>query len=117
MVECSERLDSIFSSLADPTRRDILRRVAEEELSVSEIAEPYDLTIAAVSKHLIILEKAELIKKRRKGKQQFVHLAPGTIKEAEEYLQDYKKFWETRLDSLEEYLKMEAKRGKKKTKK
>lgn len=105
MVECTRSLDSIFGSLADPTRRDILRRVAKKELSVSEVAQPYDLTLAAISKHLKILENAKLIIKRRRGKQQLVQLAPHAFKDAAEYLEWYQRLWEDRLDSLEEYLK------------
>ena len=111
MVE--RNLDSTFGSLSDPTRRDILKRVAKKELSVSELAKGYDLTFAAVSKHLKILEKANLIVKRRQGKQQMVHLSPSTLKDAEDYLSSYKKFWEEKLDSLERYLAKEVKNGRK----
>lgn len=107
MVEYSLRLDTVFGSLADPTRRDILRRVARSELSVSEISAPYDMSLAAVSKHLKILEKARLVVKRRKGKQQFVQASPKAFREAEEYLEQYRELWETRLDALEEYLRKE----------
>ncbi|KKT75628.1 MAG: Transcriptional regulator, ArsR family [Candidatus Peregrinibacteria bacterium GW2011_GWA2_44_7] len=98
------QLDSIFGSLADPTRRDILKRISHKELSISDIAEPYPLTFAAISKHLQILEKAKLIIKRRQGKQQLVHASPTTLKEATEYLKTYEKLWNDRLDSLEQYL-------------
>lgn len=105
MVECTLQLDSLFGSLADPTRRDILKRVAKKELSVSEVAKPYDLSLAAISKHLKILQKARLINKRRQGKRQYVRLSPIAFKNAEEYLQYYQNLWENRFDSLEEYLK------------
>jgi DNA-binding transcriptional ArsR family regulator len=98
-------LDLIFGSLADPTRRDILRRVTREELSVSEITEPYGISMAAVSKHLKILEKAKLIIKHRRGKRQLVRMSPQAIEQAVDYLDEYKKLWEGRLDALEEYLK------------
>lgn len=91
MVEYTLHLDFIFSSLADATRRDILRRVAREELSVGEVAKPYDLTLAAISKHLKILEKAKLVVKRRQGKQQYVQLAPEAIREAAACLRHYEK--------------------------
>lgn len=107
MVEYSVRLDSVFGSLADPTRRDILKRVAKKELSVGEIAKPYKLTFAAVSKHLKIMEKAKLIVKRRQGKQQFVHLSPTALKEANDFMESYKQMWEDKLDSLEQYLREE----------
>src|ERR1700722_5108580 len=98
MVEYALSLDSIFSSLADSTRRDILQRVSSEELSVGEIAKFYDLTFAAVSKHLKVLERAKLIIKRRRGKEQMVQLAPLALAEASEYLKWYQQFMEVRLD-------------------
>ncbi len=104
MVEYTLSLDSIFGSLADPTRRDILRRVAQDELSVGEIAQPYSLSLAAISKHLKVLEKAKLIVKRRRGKEQVVSLYPAAFQSAEEYLQWYKVNINRQLDSLERYL-------------
>ncbi len=108
MVEYTLSLDSVFGSLADPTRRDILQRVAQKELSVNEIASPYDLSLAAVSKHIKILEKAKLIIKRRQGKKHLVHLAPAAFKDAEGYLKFYTDGLVDRLDSLDSYLKKEV---------
>ncbi len=108
MVEYTLSLDSIFGSLADPTRRDILSRVAQGDLTVGEIAKPYDLTLAAISKHLKVLEKAKLIVKRRRGKEQIVSLYPAAFKSAEDYLRWYQNLWNQRLDSLEEYLAKEG---------
>ncbi len=105
MVEHALQLNSVFSSLADPTRRDILKRVSKRELSISEIAKHYDLTFAAISKHLVVLEKAKLILKRRQGKQQYVHLAPAALKDATKELEQYRIMWEDRLDRLEDYLR------------
>lgn len=105
MVEYALRLDSIFGSLADATRRDILKRVAKKELTVGEIAAPYRLSLAAVSKHLKILEKAKLVLKRRRGRQQVVRVVPAALKDADAYLLRYKALWEDRLDSLEDYLR------------
>ncbi|MDP3964483.1 MAG: metalloregulator ArsR/SmtB family transcription factor [bacterium] len=104
MVEYSIQLNSVFSSLADPTRRDILRRVARKELSVSEIAQSYKLTFAAVSKHLTMLEKARLIHKRQEGRQHMISLSPRALKGAATYLRHYDGMWRGRLDSLEHYL-------------
>lgn len=104
MVEQSLQLSLIFGSLADPTRRDILTRVARKVLSINEVAAPYDLTLAAVSKHVKILEKAKLIVKQRKGKQQFITLSPVAINNASKYLTHYEKIWNMRLDNLENYL-------------
>jgi len=108
MVEYTLQLDSVFGSLADPTRRDILKRVARSELSVSEIASSYDISLAAVSKHLKILERAKLIIKRRRGKQHLVRVQTKTVNSAMEYLEWYRKFTEANLDSLENYLNKEV---------
>lgn len=105
MVELSlNPLDAIFGSLADPTRRDILKRVAKKEMSISAIAKHYKLTFAAISKHLKVLEHAKLIIKRRKGKEQIVQLSPAAIQDAADYLKEYEKLWNNRLDALERYL-------------
>lgn len=107
MVEHSVSLDSVFGSLADPTRRDILRRVSGKEMSVGEIAAPYKLTFAAVSKHLKILEQARLVRKRRHGKQQMVQAAPEGLRDAATYVQQYRRLWEARLDALGSLLEQE----------
>jgi DNA-binding transcriptional ArsR family regulator len=99
------QLDSVFGSLADGTRRDILRQVAGCELSIGEIAAHYDLTFAAISKHIKILEQARLVIKRRRGKEQMVSLAPGAFRDAEEYLAWYQRGIEQRFDRLDEFLK------------
>ena len=97
-------LDAIFRSLADPTRRDILKRVAKKQLSISDIAKPYKMTLAAISKHLKVLEHAKLIVKRRQGKEQIVQLSPAAFNDAAKYLKYYERLWNDRLDSLELYL-------------
>jgi DNA-binding transcriptional ArsR family regulator len=104
MVEYTFSLDSTFAALADPTRRDILSKIANNEMSVGQIARFYNLTFAAVSKHLKVLERAQMVIKRRRGKQQMVSLAPQAFADAAEYIEWYRNLWETRLDSLEQYL-------------
>jgi DNA-binding transcriptional ArsR family regulator len=104
MVEYTFSLNLIFHSLSDSTRRDILKRVGRQEMSVGEIAAAYPLTFAAISKHLKVLEKASLIVKRRNGKEQIVSLAPGALAEAADYLKFYQQMWEERMDALEQYL-------------
>src|SRR5579862_3173526 len=104
MVERNAHLDLVFGSLADTTRRDILRRVAARELSVGEIAASYDMSLAAVSKHLVVLEKARLVTKRREGKLQIAALSPATLNAAAHHLERYREIWESRLDRLEKYL-------------
>lgn len=98
-------LDTIFGALADPTRRDILRRVSTHQLTISQLAERYNLTFAAVSKHLMVLEKAKLIIKRKIGRKQYVQASPAGLKDADEYLEFYRRQWQDRLDSLGDYLK------------
>ncbi len=104
MVEYKE-LDTIFYSLADPTRRDILRRLRPGDQSVGELAVHYDLTFAAISKHIKVLEQASLVRKRRQGREQRVELCAGALKSADAYLDQYRKTWEQRLDRLETHLK------------
>lgn len=104
MVECNPHLDLVFASLADATRRDILQRVAERELSVGQIASSYDISLAAVSKHIVVLERARLIAKRREGKLQIATLSPPALSEASAQLGRYRDIWENRLDRLETYL-------------
>ena len=107
MVESIFSLDPIFGSLADPTRRDILSRLLEGEMNVSEVAEPYDMSLAAVSKHLKILREAKLIRKRREGKQQMVSLAPEAMMQAMQYFTQYERIWHERFDRLEMILNEE----------
>jgi DNA-binding transcriptional ArsR family regulator len=105
MVEHTLDLNLIFHSLADPTRRDILAHVSRQSLSVGEIAKYYDLTFAAVSKHLKVLERARLVVKQKRGKEQIVTAAPDTVKEASAYLKRYEAMWNERFDALDAYLK------------
>ena len=113
MVEYSNELDSVFGSLSDPTRRDILKRVSRKPMSVGEIEAHYKLTYAAVAKHLDVLERAGLITKTRRGKEQIVSLAPKSLAAASEYLEKYRELWENRLESLDKYLKLINKDKKK----
>jgi len=101
MVEYAAQLDSIFASLADPTRRDILARVARAELSISELVAEYNMSFAAVSKHLKIMEHARLVVKRKEGKKQMVSLAPDALMSADQYLEQYRQMWQSRYDKLD----------------
>lgn len=105
MVEYKLQLDSIFASLSDPTRRDILSRVADAELSISELVASYSISFAAVSKHLKIMEHAKLIVKRKEGKKQMVSIAPGALASADEYLEQYRRMWQSRYDKLDKVIK------------
>jgi DNA-binding transcriptional ArsR family regulator len=105
MVEQVYSLDSIFGSLSDPTRRDILKRISKRGMSVSAIARHYKFSLAGVAKHLDVLERAGLVCKSRQGKEQIVTIDPEALATANYYLENYKQLWEQRLDSLDKYLK------------
>ena len=105
MVEYTLQLDSVFQSLSDPVRRDILKHVSRREYSIGELAQRYSLTFAAISKHVQVLHKANLISKRKDGKKQMVALVPATLKDADEYLEQYRMMWQGRLDKLDKILK------------
>lgn len=105
MVEYSLNLDLVFQSLADPTRRDILERLSKASMSVGQIARDYDLTFAAVSKHLKVMERAKLVVKQRRGKEQIVSAHADTVKDTSDYLRRYEAMWNERFDALDRYLK------------
>ncbi len=105
MVEQNAYLDGLFSSLADPIRRDILQRLISAQYTVSQIAEKYDVSLAAVAKHLKVLEKAKLIIKQRRGKEQIVSIAPLAIADASYYLRQYETLLNQRFSALDEVLK------------
>src|SRR5258708_22835906 len=105
MVEyCSKVLDRTFGALADPTRRRIMAQLAEGEECVTDLARPHAMSLAAVSKHLIVLEKAGLLRRRRRGRVHCLTLEAGPMKEAQAWIDRYRKFWEGSLDQLEKYL-------------
>ena len=105
MVEYTLELDTTFHSLADPIRRDMLRRLATIELSIGELAQKYDVSFAAISKHVKVLEKARLISKRKEGKKYMVALLPERLQSADEYLRQYQQLWESRYTKLDALLK------------
>lgn len=108
MVKSSTaRLDSVFHALADPTRRQILRSLTSSEKTVGEIARPHKMSLAAVSKHLNVLENAELIARERRGSFQIVTLKAKTLKPAEEWIAFYSRYWNQQFDRLEKYLEGE----------
>ncbi|QDT38451.1 ArsR/SmtB family transcription factor [Stratiformator vulcanicus] len=98
-------LDATFSALADPTRRAILRRLSKGERSVTELAEPFDMTMPAITKHLKVLEKAGLIERGRKAQTRPCRLAAEPLREAQEWIDQYRRFWEQSFDRLDDYLK------------
>jgi DNA-binding transcriptional ArsR family regulator len=99
-----DQLSSTFAALADPTRRAILARLATGECSVTELAEPFEMSMPAVSKHLRVLEKAGLIAQRREAQRRPCRLEPGPLKDVADWAERYRSIWEQRFDRLEAYL-------------
>jgi DNA-binding transcriptional ArsR family regulator len=97
-------LSNTFAALADPTRRAILSRLATGEASVTELAEPFEMTLPAVSKHLKVLERAGLIERGREAQWRPCRLKAERLKEADEWIERYRRFWEESFDRLDEYL-------------
>ena len=112
-----DRLSSTFSALADPTRRAILARLASGEASVTELAEPFAMSLPAISKHLKVLERAGLVARSREAQWRPCRLKVGPLKGAADWLDQYSRFWEQSFDRLEDYLKelrtKEKKHGRK----
>ncbi len=100
----SDSISSTFAALADPTRRAILARLALGETSVTELAEPFEMSMPAVSKHLRVLERAGLITRSREAQWRPCKLKAEPLREAAGWLEDYRQFWEQSFDRLDEYL-------------
>ena len=99
-----DRLSATFGALADPTRRAILARLAEGEAPVTELAEPFSMSLPAVSRHLKVLERAGLISRSRSAQWRPCRLSSEPLKEVSEWLDEYRRFWDESLDNLAEYL-------------
>lgn len=98
-------LDRLFHALADPTRRAILAQLAREgEARISDLAQPFRMTFPAISKHVRVLESAGLLKRRVQGREHHCRLQPRPLKDAADWLAEYRVFWEQSLDALERYL-------------
>jgi DNA-binding transcriptional ArsR family regulator len=104
MVKYSEQLDSTFGALADPTRRAILATLMLGEASISKLAEPYRMSLPAVMKHIRVLEQAGLVSQEKTGRTRHCRLAAQPLKDAEQWISQYRQFWEGTLDSLERFL-------------
>ncbi|HVG52071.1 MAG TPA: metalloregulator ArsR/SmtB family transcription factor [Xanthobacteraceae bacterium] len=122
MVELNmPQLDSVFHALGDPTRRQMLRDLADGERTVSELAQPFAISLAAASKHIKTLENAGLIRREVRGRTHLCRLDPGPLASAQQWLSFYERFWTDRLDVLEQLLRDEnvrksniSKKGKRK---
>jgi DNA-binding transcriptional ArsR family regulator len=98
-------LDRTFAALSDPTRRAILHRLADGEATVGELAAPFDVTLPAISKHLKVLERAGLISRTRQAQWRPCRLEPAPLKDASDWLEEYRRCWEGRMDRLDAYLR------------
>jgi DNA-binding transcriptional ArsR family regulator len=111
MVEyVGEELSRTFTALCDPTRRHILGRLSQRSFSVTELAEPYEMSLNAVSKHLKVLEEAGLVTRTIEGRVHWLALNAGPLRDAEQWVAQYRAFWESRLESLADFLA--TKKGK-----
>jgi DNA-binding transcriptional ArsR family regulator len=118
----TDHLSDKFAALADPTRRAILARLALGESSVTELAEPFDISLPAISKHLKVLERAGLIARGREAQWRPCRIELRALKDVDDWLEEYRRLWEDRLDRLDDYLhelqaqekSKEKKRGRKK---
>ncbi len=100
----TDQLSTTFSALADPTRRAILSRLTTGDKTVSELAEPFDMTMPAITKHLKVLEKAGLVERSREAQYRPCHLRPEPLKDIDEWIGQYRKFFEQSFDRLDDYL-------------
>lgn len=110
MVEySSSRLNLVFAAIADPTRRAILRSLARRPATITELRRPFPVSFNAISKHLIVLERAGLVRREIRGREHLCRLRPRALRRADAWLAHYRRFWELRLDALEAYVAVKAK--------
>lgn len=112
-TQASTRLDAAFSAMADPTRRAILARLALADACVTEIAGDFPVSLNAVSKHIKMLERAELVRRTVQGRDHILSLNAGPMAEASEWIEYYRQFWEDRLASLEAFVTTQRNSAKK----
>jgi DNA-binding transcriptional ArsR family regulator len=109
----AEKLDRVFHALADPTRREMIALLSRAERSVTELSEPFEMSLAAVSKHLRVLEDAGLVRREWSGRQARCRLNGQTLRLADDWLRRYRVFWEERLDALDALLAKRSRKEKK----
>jgi DNA-binding transcriptional ArsR family regulator len=100
----TEDLDEVFAVLSDPTRRAIIERLAEGEMSVKSLAEPFDMSLPAISKHLRVLEKAGVVAQRKAGRNRYYFLQPQSLKNASDWINRWSHFWKSQFSRLELHL-------------
>ena len=108
----SEALNLIFHALSDPTRREILDRLSAGEYSISDLARPFDMTFAAVSKHIRVLEQAGLVRRLVDGRVHRCRADLEPLKDASKFIDKYSRYWESRFDALDAYFKKNRKENK-----
>jgi len=104
MMASMQTLDTTFSALADSTRRAIVARLAQGSATVNELAEPFDISLPAISRHLKVLEGAGLIRREVEAQKRRCHLRPETLKKAEDWIEAHRRFWSENFDKLDAYL-------------
>lgn len=109
MVEHRDRLSAVFAAIADPTRRALVERLARRPATITQLARPFSMSLAAVSKHVIVLERAGLLRRRARGREHVCSLRARTLRRADAWLEHYRRFWNVRLDALEAYVTVKAK--------
>ncbi|MDN6135552.1 MAG: metalloregulator ArsR/SmtB family transcription factor [Brevibacterium sp.] len=107
-----DQVDLMFQALADRTRRDIVRRVMVEELSVSELADSYDMSFAGVQKHVAVLERAKIVSKRRVGRAQIAHVEMGAIRTVASLLSELEEMWRARIERIDGLLAQDEADGR-----
>lgn len=113
MVEyMDQHLDQTYAAIADPTRRAILMRLAQGEARVTDIAEPFAMSLNAVSKHVRVLERAGLVRRHVKGRDHYLALDAEPLRAASAWIDTYRQFWEERLDALESFLQQQSQEPK-----
>ncbi|WP_323767227.1 metalloregulator ArsR/SmtB family transcription factor [Antarctobacter sp.] len=103
----TDRLDSAFAALADPTRRRILAMLLEDDMAVTDVAEPFEMSLAAISKHLTVLTNARLISQEKRGRVKWCKLEPDALREASVWMQGFGQFEPVNLDAFERFLEQE----------
>ena len=104
MAASLQNLDTTFSALADPTRRAIVARLAAGSATVNELAEPFDISLPAISRHLKVLEGAGLVRREVEAQKRRIHLRPDTLKKAEDWIERHRRFWSENFEKLDAYL-------------
>ena len=106
-MSTNAKIDLVFSALADATRRDILMMLLEDDMAVTDVADPFDMSLAAISKHLMILAKAGLISQEKRGRVKWCKLEPDALRDASVWMQSFGQFEAVNLDAFEKFLEVE----------